>query len=104
LIEKHGTVVSQVFSVMLAVSIVRLGSLALATIGPMIASFAAYNGIALTIPGVLGAIGSSLSGLLPIVGVFAAKFVLINAGIEIAKSLFSAFVPTDLGGQFTSQA
>lgn len=104
LVAKYGQQVSQVFTMLMGGALIRLGSLAIATIGPMITSLLAYNGIAATVPGVLGAIGSSLSGLIPIVGVFVAKFFLINAGIEIAKTLFSAFTPSDMASRFTTQA
>jgi tape measure domain-containing protein len=104
IVEQHGAKFQAVFSVMTVSGLLSMGATALKVVGPMITSFMAYNGIAATIPGVLGAIGSSLMSLLPIVGAFAAKFFIINGAIEITKTLFSAFTPSDLGAQFESQA
>lgn len=74
-------------------------------------SFIAYNGglmamasSTLAAVGGIAGITSAISSAAAVIAPFLAKFLLMNAAIEIGKTLFSSFTPDDMGSRFEGQA
>ena len=100
LLERHGMTLIGVIGVGLA----QAAATGLSGIVASFGGLKAMGALVLETAGGISGIGKSMMSVAATVGPMIAQFLLINASIEIGKSLFSAFTPDDMGSRFEAQA